>query len=378
MDGADTVLSMRSCLSESTSHPALYFHTGSNVTINDGAIRFDTPSTASYSENCFVYFGGKALNDVVIDTTNRRIRMREHWNVDGDLTIESGELRTDNYDIHLAGDWTNDGTFTAGSGEVIFDGGAVTHEFSGTTTFYDFTCSDPGATLSFAPGAANGTKVTHTFAVTGAAGNPVTFKSSVAGQQAMLGATGTSRTATWVSAKDSDASWSFGKHIDATSNCTDLGNNQMWLFSDTCADDLCTVTTATPDYMGIQRVEFATLNNYSGTTNNTYEDFTYLTTNVTRGNTYTLYVYGWTYDQYFRVWIDWNRDCDFDDEGEEIDLGTIDGVSVYEDITIPAYAIEGDVRMRIRSDFYLSDWPETPCTDLDFGETEDYVLSVQY
>lgn len=65
--------------------------------------------------------------------------------------------------------------------------------------------------------------------------------------------------------------------------------------------------------------ELGTINNVSGT-NDGYADFTNLSTDLTIGDFYTVTCTpgysGTTYTEFFRVWIDYNADGDFDDIGE--------------------------------------------------------------
>ncbi|MBM4371222.1 MAG: hypothetical protein FJ098_06185, partial [Deltaproteobacteria bacterium] len=383
MDGAASLLAVYGCYSESTSYRSLFFNTTSTIAIADGTVKFGR-NPWNDQPNCYVNFGTQVLKNVEVDTSGTKYIRTEHlWNVNGNMTLTSGNLNSTNQNINLGGNWAAvAGTYTGGTtGTVTFftpSGGTYTHNVSGATTFNHLACSTAGSTLIFGTGAANATTVNGNLTLAGASGNPIAVRSSVAGEYFLLSVKGTTRTATWTTVKDSDASFSSGKHMDATSNCTNLGHNRLWLFTSACTAPLCTVNTVNTGFMGIQRVELAGLNNYTGTVNNEYEDFSWLVTNVTRGSTYTLAVTGWTYEQYFKAWIDWNRDCDFLDEGEEIDIGTVEAVSSSVQLTIPAFAIAGNVKMRIRSDFYLAGTPDTECVDLQYGETEDYTLNILY
>jgi serine protease len=84
-----------------------------------------------------------------------------------------------------------------------------------------------------------------------------------------------------------------------------------------------------------------------------------------------------TYDEYFRVWIDYNQDGDFDDPGELVfDPGTTVTSVVSDSFVVPGNAIIGSTRMRVS--MYWND-PPGPC-DVGintFGEIEDYCVSVQ-
>jgi hypothetical protein len=74
------------------------------------------------------------------------------------------------------------------------------------------------------------------------------------------------------------------------------------------------------------------------------------------------------------VWIDWNQDFDFDDDGELIAVEGSPGQGPYTaTVTPPQDAVRGDTRMRIRL-LWLD--PIDPCGTTSFGEVEDYTITV--
>jgi hypothetical protein len=78
------------------------------------------------------------------------------------------------------------------------------------------------------------------------------------------------------------------------------------------------------------------------------------------------------------VYVDWNNDLDFDDEGEIINsiTGSFSGsTTATGTITIPAGTPLGNHRLRVRSVYYLSN-TLTPCAATVNGETEDYTIAV--
>ncbi len=132
----------------------------------------------------------------------------------------------------------------------------------------------------------------------------------------------------------------------------------------------------------IAGVEIASLSNTSGKSN--YSDFTSKVANVWAGQTYpvsltTAYSY-FAWDEYWRIWIDFNKDGDFTDPGEmvfsDILSAPADGTATAElsgNINIPANAIAGTTRMRVsmkRGSF------ASPCEIMPFGEVEDYTVSI--
>jgi len=108
-----------------------------------------------------------------------------------------------------------------------------------------------------------------------------------------------------------------------------------------------------------------------------YADFTDLHTNMKPGASYPIDVRlesGWSTD-IVGVWIDWNRDSDFDDPDE---LTVLPGAALYYSgvISVPATVSDGPTRMRIRvqdSDF---DPALSPCGYTAYGEVEDYTVNV--
>jgi hypothetical protein len=136
----------------------------------------------------------------------------------------------------------------------------------------------------------------------------------------------------------------------------------------------CSATTNETCCMGINNVTFNTINNSTDYINYIYTDFTAISTNVTKGQTYTLSLMGYSNPQYFMTWFDWNHDGDFDDTGESYEIGS--DMEASSSITIPSDATSGNIRMRVRSE-YLYNSPPTPCGNVEYGECEDYTVIVE-
>lgn len=129
-------------------------------------------------------------------------------------------------------------------------------------------------------------------------------------------------------------------------------------------------------YEHISHVEFEDIDNTSE--NSDYTNYTDITTNVSTGESYPIKVTnGKPYSSDKCVaWADWNQDGDFEDAGEEYVIGT--GKGPYEnDIVVPADALSGNTRLRIRVfDTSSSSGSSTSCGDAKYGEVEDYTLVV--
>lgn len=155
----------------------------------------------------------------------------------------------------------------------------------------------------------------------------------------------------------------------------------------------------TGPYTGITKVEFGSLNNTSSDADG-YTDYTgsVAAPTVNKGQTYTLNVDLWhtligTFSGQLnvRVWIDWNGDGDFNDNGEEVlnadgiqcqTPGPTGGATATANVTIPAGAITGTTRMRVYEDMLVNEGhdPPNPCgysTGIgQHGECEDYNITI--
>lgn len=128
----------------------------------------------------------------------------------------------------------------------------------------------------------------------------------------------------------------------------------------------------------IGNVKFGTINNTSTGTAG-YENFTSISTNVTRGSAYTISVTPvWTstvYSEAYAVYIDYNGDGDFADSGELAWSKTGSTTTpVTGSITIPSTATLGNTRMRVMMQY--SSVPSSSCGTYTYGQVEDYTLNI--
>jgi hypothetical protein len=129
------------------------------------------------------------------------------------------------------------------------------------------------------------------------------------------------------------------------------------------------------------RVVFNTIDNTSGKPSG-YSNYTNISTTIERDASYVLSVQvntdgPWTTGT--MVWIDWNQNCDFDDAGEEYNLGATnnqnDGLTSQSplSILIPSNASVGQTTMRVSTQYNA--YP-TSCLQGFDGEVEDYTLNI--
>jgi PKD repeat protein len=143
----------------------------------------------------------------------------------------------------------------------------------------------------------------------------------------------------------------------------------------TSAQTYCTPGTNDPSFMGISDFTFGQYDNITGVNNN-YSYFpTSASINVATGGNYLLSITGYSYNQNFYVWVDWNHNGIFTDSGEFYNLAN--STTLYSDsFNIPLTATLGTTRMRVQSEYDGSSPISDPCATLQYGETEDYDLTV--
>ncbi len=139
----------------------------------------------------------------------------------------------------------------------------------------------------------------------------------------------------------------------------------------------CTPTTLTYccDF-GITNVTFNTINNTSGDGVEGYSDFTCSQTTVFAGQTYLLSIQTVAAStQNYGAWIDYNNDGVFSNTTERVLIAT-SVLNISGNVVIPGGAVlNTPLRMRVSADYDFSAAP-LPCTDLDFGQAEDYTIII--
>ena len=145
--------------------------------------------------------------------------------------------------------------------------------------------------------------------------------------------------------------------------------------------DYCPLKSLFPWQEWIGQVSFGDLNSTSS--KDAYKLYEQPTT-VQKGQSYSLTVkpaFSWMqWDEFINVWIDYNRDGDFNDDGENIistvskagpPQQTVAGVST--EVLIPGDAKNGKTRMRIAMQRGSA---TAACGTITQGEVEDYVLNI--
>ncbi|WP_299180012.1 GEVED domain-containing protein [uncultured Aquimarina sp.] len=126
----------------------------------------------------------------------------------------------------------------------------------------------------------------------------------------------------------------------------------------------------------ISNVQMGSINNTTTAEAGGYGDYTAITTNLSNTNTITI-TPTWTgtiYNEGYAVWIDYNRDGDFDDSNELAwsKSPSTDAVNTGS-FTVPSGASAGATRMRVSMKY--NGIPST-CESFRYGEVEDYVVVI--
>ena len=149
-------------------------------------------------------------------------------------------------------------------------------------------------------------------------------------------------------------------------------------------EDYCPSRSADASNEWIARVKIGDIDNESGP-NGGYENFTIYDTIGTQlaiNSKYRMTLTPGFQDKKFkvfwRVWIDYNYDRDFDDPGELVLQNEERSDTVFSGVVlIPPVDSLGNTLMRVSMRTVLSDvlYPEA-CDTLDFGEVEDYCVEI--
>ena len=139
----------------------------------------------------------------------------------------------------------------------------------------------------------------------------------------------------------------------------------------------CTSAATNTNDERIGRVVFGTINNPS-TGAAGYENFTALSTNVTRGTANAITITPtWlnsVYSEGYAVFIDYNKDGDFSDSGETAyTRSATTATPISGSITIPTTAALGATRMRVCMRYNAV---PTACGSFTYGQVEDYTINI--
>jgi hypothetical protein len=155
---------------------------------------------------------------VSINTNN--LTLADNFTLGGGASLNAGT-----WQIIVGADWTNNGGSLTGTSTVKFTDASKISHISGSTSFFNFTCTTAGKQLTFAAGSTQ--TINGTLTLTGAVGNRILLRSSVAAAQWKIDPNTTN--VSYVDVRDSN-------NINATMiiarKSKDSDNNLNWYFVD--------------------------------------------------------------------------------------------------------------------------------------------------
>jgi photosystem II stability/assembly factor-like uncharacterized protein len=156
---------------------------------------------------------------------------------------------------------------------------------------------------------------------------------------------------------DTSETYKFMYEVRALQYCTSQGNSVV--------DEL------------IGNVQLGSINN-SSTGGTGYTDFTSISTDLTVGSSNTITITPfWTgtiYNEAYAVFIDYNKDGDFDESNEIVwTLPATTNSPVSGTFSVPSTATLGTTRMRVSMKY---NGIPTPCETFSYGQVEDYTINL--
>lgn len=147
-----------------------------------------------------------------------------------------------------------------------------------------------------------------------------------------------------------------------------------------CTDlDYCEVNNLNASEEWIGHVQFESIDNMSGSNDGYANNTEFSAPQLELGNSYGItlapaYI-AFAYQEYFKVWIDYNQNGEFDTDELVFDPGASTNIPIMGTIIVPADAPVGLTRMRVVMNFLNVDGP---CNFFDgtFGEVEDYCVEI--
>ncbi|MFO7842164.1 MAG: GEVED domain-containing protein, partial [Bacteroidales bacterium] len=128
-------------------------------------------------------------------------------------------------------------------------------------------------------------------------------------------------------------------------------------------------------YEWIAGVEVGSFSNSSSAAG--YTDFTSKTVELQAGNDYEVSLTpgfaSSTYNEYWKIWIDYNNDKEFTSDELVFDAGSVSSSTVNGTISIPSDITSVTTRMRVSMKY---DGAQTACETFEYGEVEDYTVTI--
>ncbi len=141
----------------------------------------------------------------------------------------------------------------------------------------------------------------------------------------------------------------------------------------------CSAAGNTSTYEWIERVSFGFDKKVTGNNGGYNDAVTYAPMHASQGMCFYMNMEpgysGYEYNEYWGVWIDFNKDGDFSDSGENVYLSTSPtNYGAATQISIPSSAPTGFTTMRVIMKYGSA---PSPCGSFSYGEVEDYSFYIE-
>ncbi|MBI9034819.1 MAG: T9SS type A sorting domain-containing protein [Bacteroidales bacterium] len=154
---------------------------------------------------------------------------------------------------------------------------------------------------------------------------------------------------------------------------SDLETKNAYITVNPAPVNYCTAQGNNFSYEWISKVE---VNGFSkSTAGSKYSDYTSDVISLSTGSNAVVLTPAFsssTYVEFWRIWIDYNKDGDFTDAGEEVFAPASSSAAVSGSFT-PISSFSGQTRMRISMKWNAI---PTSCESFSYGEVEDYTINV--
>lgn len=184
-------------------------------------------------------------------------------------------------------------------------------------------------------------------------------------------------TSTNVSGLSASTTYSYTLSAKDAAGNVSANSSPLEVTTEAASVTYCTAGGNIVNYEYIDLVQLGTIDNATGA-NGGYGDFTSQSTTLVTGSSNTINFSagfpGGTYNENWKIWIDFNHDGDFTDAGEEIVSGSTNTSGTASGtFSVPSGATIGSTRMRV-----AMAWNTTPssCGTFTFGEVEDYTIII--
>ncbi|QYJ68049.1 GEVED domain-containing protein [Flavobacterium litorale] len=167
-------------------------------------------------------------------------------------------------------------------------------------------------------------------------------------------------------------------YVWVRSACSDT-DLSPWAGPSSFVTSYCTPAPTSVDNDGIINVDMGTISNATDAEAGNYADYSAQSTDAFVGATVDFAItYGTGYTYGTKIWIDWNDDTDFDDDGELVYTGLSE--SDNPTILTGSFAIPADAGLvgshRVRIGGTDNNSGGTPCYTGSYGSYEDYSINI--